>query len=215
MNRKIKFTLLIGSPFALLIGLFSSVSLFQAKLLKDCNAGDFAACKNIASVASESRKEITNIEYLKSVEKEKLLRLKQINEEKLLKLKTKKDAEEKKEKIDLEQRRKVQAKADAEVAFKAEGWWEPQSGIFVRWCKNQCADTESFMDSVWRLEVWCKDRACGDIYARINIMDGSNGPIIGWTNETAYGSIGQKVILTFQSSTSGSASLTEFTARGQ
>ena len=46
-------------------------------------------------------------------------------------------------------------------------------------------------------------------------MDGSNGPVIGWTNETEYGGIGQKVILTFQSSTSGSASLTEFTARGQ
>jgi hypothetical protein len=54
----------------------------------------------------------------------------------------------------------------------------------------------------WRMEVWCKERACGDIYARINIMDGRNGPVIGWTNETAYGGIGQKVILTFQSSTS-------------
>jgi hypothetical protein len=201
MNRKIKFSLLIGSPFALLIGLFSSVSLFQAKLLKDCNTGNFTACKN---VASESKKEITNIKYLESIEEEKLLKLKAI-----------KEAEEKKKKLVLEQRMKAQAKANAEAAFKAEGWWEPQSGVFVRWCENQCAETESFMDSVWRMEVWCKDRACGDIYARINIMDGSNGPVIGWTNETAYGSIGQKVILTFQSSTSGTARLTEFTARGQ
>ena len=212
MNRKIKFTLLIGSPFALLIGLFSSVSLFQARLLKNCNAGDFTACKN---VASESKKEITNIKYLESIEEERLLRLKQAKEEKLLKLKAIKEAEEKKKKLVLEQRMKAQAKANAEAAFKAEGWWEPQSGVFVRWCENQCAETESFMDSVWRMEVWCKDRACGDIYARINIMDGSNGPVIGWTNETAYGSIGQKVILTFQSSTSGTARLTEFTARGQ
>ena len=212
MNRKIKLSLLIGSPLALLIGLFSSVSLFQTKLLNDCNAGDYAACKNIAS---ESRQKITNIKYLESIEKERILRLKQIEEDKRLKLKAEKEAEEKKRKLDLEQRKKAQAKADAEAAFKAEGWWEVQSGIFVRWCKNQCAETESFMDSVYRMEVWCKERACGDIYARINIMDGSNGPVIGWTNETAYGDIGQKVILTFQSSTSGTARLTEFTARGQ
>lgn len=212
MNRKIKLSLLIGSPFALLVVLISSVSLFQAKLLNDCNAGDDAACKN---VASESREKITNIKYLESIEKERILRLKQIEEEKRLKLKADKEAEEKKRKLDLEQRIKAQAKANAEAAFKAEGWWEVQSGIFVRWCENQCAETESFMDSVWRMEVWCKDRACGDIYARINIMDGSNGPVIGWTNETAYGGIGQKVILTFQSSTSGTARLTEFTARSQ
>lgn len=212
MNRKIKLSLLIGSPLALLVVLISSVSLFQAKLLNDCNAGDDVACKN---VASESRKKITNIKYLESIEKERILRLKQIEEEKRLKLKADKEAEEKKRKLDLEQRIKAQAKANAEAAFKAEGWWEAQSGVFVRWCENQCAETESFMDSVWRMEVWCKERACGDIYARINIMDGRNGPVIGWTNETAYGGIGQKVILTFQSSTSGTARLTEFTARGQ
>lgn len=34
------------------------------------------------------------------------------------------------------------------------------------------------------------------------------------TNDTAYGDIGQKVVLTFQSSTSGKGRIVEFKARG-
>ena len=49
--------------------------------------------------------------------------------------------------------------------------------------------------------VWCKERACGDIYARMNILNG--GTVVGWTNETAYGGYNQKVVLTFGSYTQG------------
>ena len=113
-----------------------------------------------------------------------------------------------------------EAKAAAEAKLKAEGWWEQKPGIFVKWCKNasssypkrgDCPYTDSYMDSVWRMMVWCKERSCGNIYAKINILQGSDGPVVGWTNDTAYGDYGQKVVLTFQTSSNGNrASLVEF-----
>ena len=112
-------------------------------------------------------------------------------------------------------------KAAAEAKFKAEGWVEQKPGIFVKWCKNasfsypkkgDCPYTDTYMDSVWRMMVWCKERSCGNIYAKINILQGSGGPVVGWTNDTAYGDYGQKVVLTFQTSSNGNrARLVEFT----
>jgi hypothetical protein len=103
--------------------------------------------------------------------------------------------------------------AAKEANFKAEGWWEVEDGIFVRWCKpqNPCPETHSYTDYTWRAMVWCKNRACGDIYARINILQGAT--VVGWTNNTAYGDIGQKVMLTFGSYTQGNAQMVEFITR--
>jgi hypothetical protein len=157
--------------------------------LNRCNTGDLTAC----SLAVENHKaQITNKAFLKGLAKTE----------------------------DAKRQRQAQAQAEKDRAaaeFKAQGWREQEPGIFVRWCDGDdqpCAPTETYMDVVWRMEVWCKERACGDIYARINIQDGQSGPVLGWTNATGYGDIGQKVILTFQSSTSGSARITEFIARG-
>ena len=114
------------------------------------------------------------------------------------------------------QRRKAE-----EERLRAEGWWEPQSGILVRWCnktsnrypdQGDCPLTDSWHDNVWRMMVWCKEKACGDIYAKINIKQGTDGPVLGWTNETGYGDFGEKVILTFQDGTYGAAYLVEFKA---
>jgi hypothetical protein len=106
------------------------------------------------------------------------------------------------------------AKADAK--FKAEGWWEASNGVYVRWCTdaNPCPGSASdhYTAKVWRAMVWCKERACGDIYARMNISSG--GAVIGWTNDTAYGDYGQKVVLTFGSHLSGKGQIVEFNARG-
>jgi len=96
--------------------------------------------------------------------------------------------------------------------LNAEGWFPVQDGILARWCTKTCRGSETYMDYAWRLEVWCKERACGDIYARVNIQDGNKGPVVDWTNKTGYGDIGQRVVLTFQSATSGDAYLTEFRA---
>ena len=119
------------------------------------------------------------------------------------------EAKEKARKAKLaEENRKAAAK------FKAEGWWQQQPGIYVRWCtdKNPCPYTKSYQDYTWRAMVWCKERACGDIYARLNISQ--NGTVVGWTNETAYGGYNQKVVLTFGSYTRGQGSIVEFIARG-
>ena len=37
-----------------------------------------------------------------------------------------------------------------------------------------------------------------------------NGVVVGWTNDTAYGGYGQKVVLMLNSSTCGSGRLVEF-----
>jgi hypothetical protein len=168
-----------------------------------CNTGETAAC---LSVAASDFSRITNKAHLLRIEREK--------QNDLDRLKRQEDEARKREVTRQNlAAAAAKAKADAEAKFKAEGWWETEPGILVRWC-DDCSGSETYMDYVWRMEVWCKERACGDIYARINIQRGSDGPIVGWTNETAYGDIGQRVILTFQSSTPGNASLTEFKARG-
>ena len=119
-----------------------------------------------------------------------------------------------------EKRRKWQAaqaqkaadeKAAAEAKFKAEGWWEAKPGIFMRWCsKVPCPGPTSngYSDYTWRAMVWCKERACGDIYAKLNISQ--NDIVVGWTNDTAYGGYGQKVVLTFGSSTQGQGRIVDF-----
>jgi len=106
-------------------------------------------------------------------------------------------------------------KAAADAKFKAEGWFQVATGIYGRWCTQTCNNSKVIGDSTyWLMEVWAKDRAAGDIYARINIL--SNGTVVGWTNDTAYLSLGQKGILTFSTYQKGAtgAELTEFNARG-
>ena len=89
--------------------------------------------------------------------------------------------------------------------FKAEGWWEQEDGVFVRWCTNTCSNEAVIGSSRYSLmEVWCKERACGDIYAQVNFE--RNGTTVGWTNDTLYLGYGSKGVLTFQRyGSSGSA----------
>ena len=111
-----------------------------------------------------------------------------------------------------------EAKRKADAAFKAEGWWEQEPGIFVRWCTKTCSSADVIGDaSYWLMEVWARDRAAGDIYAQINVLQ--NGTVVGWTNDTAFLAQGQKGVLTFTKYTPGSGSnygaqLTKFTTRG-
>ena len=133
------------------------------------------------------------------------------------------------EKADAEAARQVQAesearaaiasaKAEADAKFKAQGWFQLQPGIYGRWCTQTCSNADVIGDaSYWLMEVWCKDRSCGDIYAQINIV--KDGTAIGWTNDTAYLSRGQKGILTFskhlpESGGQYNAELVKFNVRG-
>ena len=62
--------------------------------------------------------------------------------------------------------------------------------------------------------VWCKEKACGDIYGRVNLLD-ANSRVVGWTNETGYSSRGDEVQQTFDHYQDFSkASLTELNIRG-
>jgi hypothetical protein len=106
----------------------------------------------------------------------------------------------------------------ADAKFKAEGWFQIERGIYGRWCTDTCSRAEVIgTASYWLLEVYCKERACGDIYAQLNISKG--GTVVGWTNDTAYLGYGQKGILTFQKYGLGNGSayqgsLVKFSARG-
>ena len=80
----------------------------------------------------------------------------------------------------------------ADAKFKAEGWFQIERGIYGRWCTDTCSRAEVIgTASYWLLEVYCKERACGDIYAQLNISKG--GTVVGWTNDTAYLGYGKKV----------------------
>lgn len=97
-----------------------------------------------------------------------------------------------------------------------EGWGPTGTkGIYMRWCKvDECSKEGVIGDNDYViLKIWCKDRSCGDIYGRINLMD-ENDVVIGWTNDTAYGDRGQEVLLTFDTHLNfKSARLTELSFR--
>lgn len=100
-----------------------------------------------------------------------------------------------------------------------EGWTATDTpGVYWRWCEesDNCSSDKVLGDSGYVLAlVWCKDRACGDIYGRVNLIN-AEGVVVGWTNDTAYGDIGQKVQLTFSSYVDSwkKTQLTELNIRG-
>lgn len=102
--------------------------------------------------------------------------------------------------------------------FKAEGWFELQSGIYGRWCTSTCSNTNGVVGQpYWLLEIWAKDANAGNIYSSINII--KNGLVVDWTDDTTYLSKGQRGVLEFTKNLSGPISdysglLTEFSARG-
>lgn len=97
-----------------------------------------------------------------------------------------------------------------------EGWKATKKdGVFWRWCTDGCDSSKVIGDAGYVIaEVWCRDTACGDIYGRVNLIN-EQGTVVGWTNDTAYGDVGQKVLLTFDSYQDfKSAQLTELNIRG-
>jgi hypothetical protein len=99
-----------------------------------------------------------------------------------------------------------------------EGWKTTgTNGVYWKWCDSfdRCDTSKVIGDNGYvQALVWCKEKACGDIYGRVNLIDG-NGTVVGWTNDTGYGGAGQRVQLTFDSYQNFSkASLTELNIRG-
>ena len=200
----------IAAAFAVApVGLFAIGTAQNAKTLAACNSGETLACHEVADT---KKAEITNEEFL-SYEK--------VRDEALAQAKA--DAEKQAAASKKRQAEALAAEAKAlaaaEAKFKAEGWFQLKPGIYGRWCTQTCSRANVIGSSTyWLLEVWAKDRAAGDIYSRINIL--RDGVVVGWTNDTAYLSKGQRGVLTFSkyrlpgSPSSYSAQLTEFNARG-
>ena len=211
--------LISGGVFGVKILKENHAAKVQATKIAD-NKKDASFCigqKSQTDVCDRVEKSLLEGDLLASFEKASALRqeiLDKAEKERKATL-AKMEAEEKARKayVSAQNAAAAKEKAATEAKFKAEGWWEPQPGIFLTWCKNvYCPGPTSngYSDYTWRAMVWCKERACGNIYARLNITQ--NGTVVGWTNDTAYGGYGQKVVLTFGSSTRGNGSIVEFKA---
>lgn len=83
-----------------------------------------------------------------------------------------------KERVAREKARVASERAAAEAKLKAKGqragWWGEEPGIYIRWCDGEhpwCPGPKrnGYSDYTWRAMVWCKERPCGNIYARLNI----------------------------------------------
>jgi hypothetical protein len=103
------------------------------------------------------------------------------------------------------------------IASNVTEGWEATSkeGVYSKWCKvGECDATRVIGEQRYViLMVWCKESACGDIYARANLLNAS-GVVIGYTNDTGYGNLGDKVQLTLSSySDFSSMRLTELNLR--
>lgn len=179
------------------VGLFAIGTAGNANLLNECNQGNDGSCELVVSADKEK---ITNKEWLAR----KAQQLKDAEALKVAQAKAAKEAADR--------------KAAAEAKFKAEGWFQLKPGIYGRWCTQTCSRAEVIGDATyWLMEVWAKDRSAGDIYAQINVLQ--NGTVVGWTNDTAYLSKGQRGVLTFSKYLPGygsqyNAQLTKFNARG-
>ena len=87
------------------------------------------------------------------------------------------------------------------IASNVPEGWEATSkeGVYSKWCKVGECDTSKMSGQQGSiLMLWCKEQACGDIYAQVNLINAS-GVVIGYTNDTGYGSKGDKVQLTLSS----------------
>ena len=96
-----------------------------------------------------------------------------------------------------------------------EGWeTTSKKGVYSKWCKVGECDTSKMSGQQGSiLMIWCKEQACGDIYAQVNLVN-TSGVVIGFTNDTGYGNKGDKVQLTLSSySDFSSMRLTELNLR--
>ena len=176
--------------------------------LDACNSGSIEDCKYVAELYSLKNR-ITNADW-----QAKLTAKKEANAKKKADIAA--AAEASRKRLSKQAAKERAETAAAEAKFKAEGWFQLKPGIYGRWCTHTCNNATVIGDAnYWLMEVWSKGRTAGDIYARVNIL--KNNVVVGWTNDTAYLSHGQKGILTFSKYLPGrgySAQMTEFNASG-
>ena len=103
------------------------------------------------------------------------------------------------------ERRKRAAEMEAR-SMRAQGWSEQRGGGI--WFKHHGRDCIWGGECTYRALVWCKSRACGDIYARISVT--KDGIALGTDLASGFGKKGEKVLLTFGPLSNGQPSLIDF-----
>jgi hypothetical protein len=98
----------------------------------------------------------------------------------------------------------VPAKSEPVLPSAPVGWnFTRNPGIFRRWCddgESACAgasEKDFTGNGFTALIVWCRDSPCGSIYAEANLLN-AEGVVVGWTNDTGRGGLGDKVLLVFR-----------------
>ena len=208
----------IGATALVGIGVLGAVGINGD--VSKCNKGDEVACNSIIDLPSPElySDRITNPYFAEKLKLRAEAEKKRAKELEAKKAKREAQIKANNEAIAAANAKKAKAEAAAKAKFKAEGWFEVDKGIYGRWCTHTCSRAEVIGSSAyWLMEVWAKDRAAGDIYAQINVMQ--NGTVVGWTNDTAFLAKGQKGVLTFTKYLPGSGSnyqaqLVKFNARG-
>ncbi len=97
-------------------------------------------------------------------------------------------------------------------------------GVFVAICDSralskECAAAESRAGgSALVIKVWCKNRACGQVYIQANQVT-EQGAVMGWTNDTGNGQVGDTIYLALryysEEGVFAAPKLTEFTIGGE
>lgn len=95
------------------------------------------------------------------------------------------------------------------------GYFELQSGIYGKWCDDCSQDSKIFDDErIVALEVWCRDVACGDVYAEVNFE--KDKVTVDYSNDILTLGKGDRGILTFSTRRADANSyyLVDFSAYG-
>ena len=85
-----------------------------------------------------------------------------------------------------------------------EGWEWINNDFIYRVCgvKNAaCEDSPINIDSNWKIEVWCKERACGDFFISMEVI--KDNQLVGYVSKESCANKGEKLMLDLQPKING------------
>ena len=56
-------------------------------------------------------------------------------------------------------------------------------------------------DSTWKVEVWCKERACGDFFISMEVI--KDNELVGYVSKESCGNKGEKLMIDLQPKING------------
>jgi len=84
------------------------------------------------------------------------------------------------------------------------GWKWINNDIFYRICGGEnatCEDSQINLDSNWKVQVWCKERACGDFFISMEVI--KDNQFVGYVSKESCGNKGEKLMIDLQPKING------------